>query len=72
MRKVYFVDREMCGGDQLPPEFDLEEFCEVLQGRVPDLEVVPIHDPKQRAHNLDPTLVDAIVFREALTSHLRR
>jgi len=58
--------------DGLPPGFDLEEFCEVLQGRVPDLEVVPVMDPKQKAQNLDPTLVDDTVFREALTSYLRR
>ena len=44
MRPIYQVDLEMCGGEHLPPEFDLEEFCEVLQGKVPDIEVVATSD----------------------------
>ena len=39
MRQIYFVDLAMCGGDNLPDDFDLEEFCEVLQGKV--IEGVP-------------------------------
>ncbi len=40
MRKLFFVDREMCGGENLPAEFDLEDFCEVLQGKVSEVEIV--------------------------------
>jgi hypothetical protein len=72
MKKLFFVDQQMCGGDSLPPDFDLEDFCEVLRGRLTGVEVVPVLDPKENAENYDPTLVDDIVFREALTSYLRR
>jgi hypothetical protein len=44
MRKLFFVSREMCGGENLPADFDLEEFCEKLQGKVSDGEVVPMED----------------------------
>jgi hypothetical protein len=72
MKRLFFVDRQMCGGDELPLEFDLEEFCDVLRGRLVDVDVVPVLDPKQRAENFDPALVSDTVFREALTSYLRR
>jgi hypothetical protein len=72
MRKLFFVDAQMCGGDSLPSDFDLEDFCEVLQGRLTGVEIVPVLDPKQRAANFDHTLVNDTVFREALTSYLRR
>jgi hypothetical protein len=41
MTKLFFIDRKACGGEDLPPEFDLEDFCEVLQGKVSDVEIVP-------------------------------
>jgi hypothetical protein len=31
MKNIFYVDWTMCGGDELPPDFDLEDFCEVLQ-----------------------------------------
>ena len=49
IRKIFYVDWAMCGGEELPEDFDLEEFCEVLQGKVSDMEIVPITDPKELA-----------------------
>jgi len=65
MRKLFFVDREMCGGDYLPAEFDLEEFCEVLQGKVCDIEIVPA-DLALTGFNRQPELVHPHLFQEAL------
>ena len=30
MRLIFYVDWAMCGGQELPADFDLEDFCEVL------------------------------------------
>ena len=49
MRKMYYVDLAMCGGEETPPDFDLEDFCEVLQGKVPDVEVVPVLELDEEA-----------------------
>lgn len=66
MRKMFYVDRTMCGGDNLPEEFDLEEFCEVLQGKLQeDVEVVPVQR-EAKALNRDETIVSESVFLEAL------
>ncbi|MGZ8938345.1 MAG: hypothetical protein ACXW32_03950 [Limisphaerales bacterium] len=65
MKKLFFVDREMCGGDNLPPEFDLEDFCEVLQGKVSDIEIVPAEGDAKSA-NRAPYLVDPKLLEEAL------
>ncbi len=72
MRRLFYVDREMCGGDDLPPEFELEEFCEVLQGKLDGIEVVPVSEPAQLANNRDPALVLESVFLEALGEYLHR
>lgn len=72
MRKIFYVDLEMCGGDSLPDDFDLEEFCEVLQGKLGDVEVVPVNGPRERAENLDPGLVSDAVFHEALGEYYHR
>jgi len=72
MRKIFYVDQSMCGGDELPGDFDLEDFCEVLQGKVPEVEIVPVSDPKEHAVNLDATLVSASVFDEALGEYYHR
>lgn len=72
MRKIFYVDWAMCGGEELPADFELEEFCEALQGKLPELEIVPVTDPKERATNLDPTLVPATVFTEALGEYCQR
>ena len=67
MRKIYYVDLDMCGGDWLPQEFDLEEFCEVLQGKVDgDVEIVPVPYPEEHAINYDDKLVPDPVFHEAM------
>jgi hypothetical protein len=70
MRKIYYVDQAMCGGDELPPDFDLEEFCEKLQGKVPEVEVVPVMDSP--ACNRDPALISSAVFYEALGEYCHR
>jgi len=62
----------MCGGESLPPDFDLEDFCEVLQGKIPEVEIVPIADPKESAVNLDGSLVSPAVFEEALGEYCHR
>ncbi len=72
MRKLYYVDQAMCGGEELPDDFDLEEFCEVLQGKVPELEIVPVTDLKEVAFNRDPSLVTDAVFNEALGEYCHR
>jgi hypothetical protein len=65
MRKLFLVDREMCGGENLPPEFDLEDFCEVLQGKVSDVEILPA-DGFSVIENRDDRLVDRHLIEEAL------
>ena len=32
MKQIFYVDSAMCGGEGLPVDFDLEDFCEVLAG----------------------------------------
>jgi hypothetical protein len=72
MRKLFYVDREMCGGDTLPEDFDLEDFCEKLQGKLSDIEVVPLTDSPGEARNQDLSLVSDAVFQEALGEYCRR
>ena len=72
MRKIFYGDWAMCGGEELPEDFDLEEFCEVLQGKLSDVEVVPVTDPAEEAVNFDPSLVSAAVFDEALGEYCHR
>ena len=73
MRKIYYVNLGMCGGESLPPEFDLEEFCEVLQGKVPDdVEIVAVTDHSPGGINRDPWLVSEGAFRDALGEYCHR
>ena len=72
MRKIFYVDWAMCGGEELPADFDLEDFCEVLQGKVPEVEIVPVTDPKEPALNRDTHLVSQHVFDEALGEYYHR
>ena len=72
MRRIFFVDWAMCGGEDLPEGFDLEEFCEVLQGKLSDIEIVPLTDPAEQALNPAPTLVSDRVFNEALGEYCHR
>lgn len=72
MRPLFYVDWAMCGGEELPGEFDLEDFCEVLQGKVPGVEIVAVTDPQEEAVNRDPDLVPPAVFDEALGEYCQR
>ncbi len=72
MRRLFYVDQQMCGGDELPPDFELDEFCEVLQGKLGDVEVVPVTEPEAPAFNRDPNLVPQSIFLEALGEYLHR
>lgn len=71
MRKLFLVDKKMCGGENLPADFDLEEFCEVLQGKVSDIEVVA-GDGFQMIENRDNRLVDRHLIEEALGEYCPR
>jgi len=72
MRRIFYVDRSMCGGETLPDDFDVEEFCEVLQGKLQDdIEVVAVEVGAQ-AQNLDGGLVSDAVFFEALGEYCHR
>lgn len=62
----------MCGGEELPPDFDLEDFCEVLQGKLTGVEVVAVVDASERAVNRDSALVTEAVFAEALGEYCHR
>ena len=72
MRQLFYVDWAMCGGEELPGDFDLDDFCEVLQGKLPGVEVVPVNDVRERAINLDSHLVPDTVFTEALGEYCHR
>ena len=72
MTKLFYVDRAMCGGDELPEDFDLEEFCEVLQGKLPDVEVVPALEFTAGVYNREPQLISEQVFYEALGEYCHR
>jgi hypothetical protein len=73
MRKIFYVNLAMCGGESLPEDFDLEEFCEVLQGKVAaEVEIVPVPEPAGEARNLDRALVSEAVFCEALGEYCHR
>ena len=72
MRPIYHIDLEMCGGEHLPPEFDLEEFCEVLQGKIPEIEVVAMLENGRFELNRTPGLIPDSIFQEALGEYLRR
>ena len=72
MKKIFYVDWAMCGGEELPEDFDLEDFCEVLQGKLAGVEVVPVTDPGENAINRDESLVPDTVFTEALGEYCHR
>jgi hypothetical protein len=73
MRKIFYVDLAMCGGESVPEDFDLEEFCEVLQGKVQgDVEIVAVTEKATSVMNLDPALVNPHVFNEALGEYCHR
>jgi hypothetical protein len=65
MTRLFFLDREACGGRNLPPEFDLEDFCEVLQGKVNDIEVLPATGFSYIS-NRDERVIDKHMIEEAL------
>ena len=71
MKKLFFVTREMCGGDFLPPDFDLESFCERLQGKVSDVEIVPADDVANLSNSADQFLSQHLI-NEALGEYYPR
>jgi hypothetical protein len=71
MRKLFFVDKKMCGGENLPADFDIEDFCEVLQGKVSDVEIVPA-DGFSVIENQDDTVVHQHLIEEALGEYSPR
>ncbi|MBX3734180.1 MAG: hypothetical protein KF791_16515 [Verrucomicrobiae bacterium] len=71
MRRLFYVEQDMCGAD-LPPDFDLDEFCEVLQGKLGDVEVVAVPPDESAPANRDHQLVPESVFLEALGEYLHR
>lgn len=62
----------MCGGEEVPADFDLEDFCEVLQGKLHGVEVVALTDTNDTAFNRDPSLVPDRIFTEALGEYCHR
>jgi hypothetical protein len=56
----------MCGGETFLDDFDLTEFCAILQSLVPEIQVVPAPDPKNHPRNVQPPLVSADVFNKAV------
>ena len=72
MRRIFYVDRAMCGGDNLPDDFDLEEFCEVLQGKLQDDIEVVAAATSDGAVNRDGSIVTETVFLDALGEYCRR
>jgi hypothetical protein len=72
MRKIIYVDREMCGGEDLPADFDLDDFCEILQGKLGDVEVVPVTAPEERACHRGSQILSDSVFHEALGEYCHR
>lgn len=50
-------------------DFDLGDFCRVLQRVVPHVEVVAVTDPSQRAQNANPKLVSKAAFEQAITQY---
>jgi len=72
MKKLYYVTPSMCGGD-LPIDFDLDDFCEVLQGKLDaDVEVIAVDDEDVPMDNLDTSLVPDAIFHEALGEYYHR
>ncbi|MBT5925432.1 MAG: hypothetical protein HOH33_02305 [Verrucomicrobia bacterium] len=72
MKKLFYVTSLMCGYD-LSDDFDLDDFCEVLQGKLDeDVEVVAIVDSEETSSNLDPDLVSDAIFTEALGEYYHR
>ena len=72
MTPIFYVDQSMCGGEELPGDFDLEDFCEVLQGKLSGVEVVAVSEADESALNRDPSLVPDTVFTEALGEYCHR
>ena len=67
---MFFVDLAMCGGESLPAQFDLEDFCEVLQRKVADVEIVPTGDAS--GLNRGESILSPHAFHEALGEYGRQ
>ena len=70
MRKLFFVDLAMCGGDSVPGHFDLEDFCEVLQRKAPEVEIVPA--PDANGLNRETQILGPHAFDEAFGEYCRQ
>jgi hypothetical protein len=62
----------MCGGESFLEDFDLAEFCAILQEVVPRVEVIPLTKASQHAHNSTPPVVSEAEFVEAINRYSRR
>ena len=72
MRPISHINLERCGGEHRPPEIDLEGFCEVLQGKVPEIDVTATSESWCFELNRTPSLIPDSIFQEALGEYLRR
>lgn len=69
MRKLFFVNREMCGGREGSSQFELDDFCEVLQGKLGDFEVLP-SEGFSHLTNRDDQVIEPRPLEEALGEYL--
>lgn len=70
-RTRYYVDIDMCGGE-LFENFNLYEFCELLQELVPAIEVVPVLNRTCRPVGTHQDLVSPSTFDQALVNYYRQ
>lgn len=70
-RTRYYVDIDMCGGE-LFENFNLYEFCELLQKLVPAIEVVPVLNQTCRPAGANQELVSPSTFDQALVHYYRQ
>ncbi len=72
MTMTFHMDWAMCGGEELPADFDPEDFCGVLQGKLPEVQILAVTNPHERAVNRDPSLVTDTVFNDAPGEYCHR
>lgn len=71
MRKIFIVNREMCGEAGLSEDFDLEDFCERLQGKISDVEIVPA-EAASGVSNASGRLIGPQLIHQALGEYYPR
>jgi hypothetical protein len=62
----------MCGGANFLEDFDLTEFCSILQELVPNVQVVPATKAPEREVASKPRLVSEAAFEEAMGKYCHR